>query len=424
MCASRWLVLSGRVDQANLIDAVFAHSGDVGADPAKRLAPVRVRQDPEILLSAPVPPSTTAATLAARFERAHREGLEQAGAGLTGRALATVPVAERARVLSGRVTINLDAKDIEVFSTRKEQVVRSYKGEIAGRVHAAHWSQAQVVLVVDLLDGRSDGRTEGPAQIDRAVDAVRVAGRARSCSRAIAQPSANTCGFGSDLGFRSGAEVRVGGDAAQRGLPEAVLEAGQGLCREQGVAVGQGVGDRVLGLDQYVDHGLGPGRRAAGVLGDGDQFAQNVRAAQRLGVTLAGGGGQGVVRDAGEGGQDREVVHGRPAASGVDAVEGDQVGAHHVQPVQRVGHPHPGLIEYCWRAAEDLHHSHPARANWVPVAVSRSPVLAVAEAKLTVVRHAAPTSVVMGFHPRFTAAVHLVLGDHEVGVPAKPSTPA
>jgi hypothetical protein len=129
----------------------------------------------EGLLSAPVPPSTTAATLAARFERAYREGLEQAGAGLTGRALATVPVAERARVLSGRVTINLDAKDIEV-STRKEQVVRSYKGEIAGRVHAAHWSQAQVVLVADLLDGRSDGRTEAPAQIDRAVDAVRVAG--------------------------------------------------------------------------------------------------------------------------------------------------------------------------------------------------------------------------------------------------------
>jgi Transposase DDE domain group 1 len=85
-------------------------------------------------------------------------------------------VAERARILSGPVTIDLDAKDIEVFSTRKEQVIRSYKGEIAGRVHAAHCAQAGAVLVADLLDGRSDGRTHAPDQIDRAVDAVRAAG--------------------------------------------------------------------------------------------------------------------------------------------------------------------------------------------------------------------------------------------------------
>ncbi|WP_431955246.1 transposase, partial [Actinacidiphila sp. bgisy167] len=92
------------------------------------------------------------------------------------RALAALPVTERAKAVFGPVTIDLDAKDIEVFSTRKDQVVRSYKGEIAGRVHAAHWAQAGVVLVADLLDGRSDGRTHAPAQIDRAVDAVRAAG--------------------------------------------------------------------------------------------------------------------------------------------------------------------------------------------------------------------------------------------------------
>jgi hypothetical protein len=74
------------------------------------------------------------------------------------------------------VTIDVDAKDIEVFSTRKEQVIRSYKGEIAGRVHAAHWAQAGTVLVADLGDGRSDGRTTAPGQVDRAVDAVRAAG--------------------------------------------------------------------------------------------------------------------------------------------------------------------------------------------------------------------------------------------------------
>jgi hypothetical protein len=130
----------------------------------------------EGLLPAPVPPSTTAATLAARFGQDERKGIETACAKPTGRALAAVPVTERAQILTRRVTIDLDAKDIEVFSTRKEQVIRSYKGKITGRVHAAHWAQAGTVLVADLLDGRSDGRTHAPDQIDRAVDAVRAAG--------------------------------------------------------------------------------------------------------------------------------------------------------------------------------------------------------------------------------------------------------
>lgn len=130
----------------------------------------------EDLLPAPVPPTTTAATLAARFGQAQREGIESACATLTGRALGALDVAERARVLSGPVTIDVDAKDIEVYSTRKEQVVRSYKGEVSGRVHAAHWAQAGTVLAADLGDGRSDGRTWAPDQIDRAVDAVRATG--------------------------------------------------------------------------------------------------------------------------------------------------------------------------------------------------------------------------------------------------------
>jgi hypothetical protein len=130
----------------------------------------------EGLLPAPVPPATTAATLAQRFGQGEREGIERACAQLTRRALAQLPVAERAKVLSGPVTIDLDAKDIEVYSTRKEQVIRSYKGEIAGRVHGAHWAQAGVAVVADLGDGRTDGRTRAPDQIDRAVDAVRAAG--------------------------------------------------------------------------------------------------------------------------------------------------------------------------------------------------------------------------------------------------------
>jgi len=74
----------------------------------------------EGLLPAPVPAATTAATLAARFGQAQREGIEVACARLSGRALAALAVAERARVLAGPVTIDVDAKDIEVYSTRKE----------------------------------------------------------------------------------------------------------------------------------------------------------------------------------------------------------------------------------------------------------------------------------------------------------------
>ncbi|WP_195911179.1 transposase [Streptomyces kaniharaensis] len=109
----------------------------------------RLRADTvgEGLLPAPVPAATTAATLAARFKQVQREGLERASSQVTARALAALPITERARILTGPVTIDLDAKDIEVYSTRKEQVVRSYKGEIAGRVHAAHWAQAGVLFL-------------------------------------------------------------------------------------------------------------------------------------------------------------------------------------------------------------------------------------------------------------------------------------
>ncbi|MEU6656270.1 hypothetical protein ABZ904_44820, partial [Streptomyces sp. NPDC046900] len=81
----------------------------------------RLRADAvgEGLLPAPISPSTTAATLAARFGQAQREGVERSSAQVTARALTVLPVVERARILSGPVTIDLDAKDIEVFSTHK-----------------------------------------------------------------------------------------------------------------------------------------------------------------------------------------------------------------------------------------------------------------------------------------------------------------
>jgi len=81
-----------------------------------------------------------------------------------------------------------------------------------------------------------------------------------------------------------------------------------------------------------------------GVLGDGDQLAQDVGTAQRVGITVDGVGGQGVGdQSADEGGQNSQVVQRLPASLGVDAVEGDQMGAHPVQPVQQARHPLVGV---------------------------------------------------------------------------------
>lgn len=97
----------------------------------------RLRADAvgEGLLPAPFPAATTAATLAARFGPAQWAGFETASAKLTAKAVRALPLRDEGRLLCGPVTIDLDAKDIEVYSTRKQQVARSYKGEITGRVH-------------------------------------------------------------------------------------------------------------------------------------------------------------------------------------------------------------------------------------------------------------------------------------------------
>lgn len=147
-------------------------------------------------------------------------------------------------------------------------------------------------------------------------------------------------GQSSGLGAGPCAGTGVGGDATQCGVVVAVLESGEDFGGQGLAAFGQGVVDCVLRVEEHIDHGLCPGGVRAGVLGHGGEFAQDVGAAQGLVVAVDRVGGQG----AGEGGRCAEVVHLFSAAQVRDAVEGDQVGAHHVQPVQPPGHPHSGLV--------------------------------------------------------------------------------
>jgi hypothetical protein len=124
----------------------------------------------------PAPAATTAATLAARLGQAEREGIEAASAQLTATVLDQLPAPLAALWRQGPVTIDIDARDIEVYSSRKEQVARSYKGGLTGRVHAAIWSQPQLALAADLLAGDEDPRASTIGLFHRALAAVRAAG--------------------------------------------------------------------------------------------------------------------------------------------------------------------------------------------------------------------------------------------------------
>jgi hypothetical protein len=126
-----------------------------------------------------------------------RESIERACARLTGRALAVLPVAERAHVLLGPVTIDLDAKDIEVFSTRKEQVIRSYKGEIAGGCTPRteprpRWRWSRTCSTAALMGAPSPGpdrpdRGRGPRRRSHRTDPVPGRQRLAAKRKAIAK---------------------------------------------------------------------------------------------------------------------------------------------------------------------------------------------------------------------------------------------
>jgi hypothetical protein len=75
--------------------------------------------------------STTAAGLARRFEAKHLTGIEAGVAELARRAFELLPVGRRTK-LAGRVTVDLDSTDIEVYGPRKQGVAYNYAGQRSG----------------------------------------------------------------------------------------------------------------------------------------------------------------------------------------------------------------------------------------------------------------------------------------------------
>ena len=87
-----------------------------------------------------------------------------------------LPAARRAMLRAGAATIDLDGTDVEVYGSKKEGIVYSYKGARAGRPHVATWAEAGVVTAADLLAGDEDPRPGAGSLIERSVATLTAAG--------------------------------------------------------------------------------------------------------------------------------------------------------------------------------------------------------------------------------------------------------
>lgn len=121
-----------------------------------------------------MPPSTTAATLAKRFDTGRWRGVESAVGRLAGRVVKAAPVCRRAQ-LTGAPTIDLDATEVEVYGSRKQGIAYNYKGQRAGRPHLATWAEAGIALAADLLAGDEDPRAGVVDLLGRALAGLRAA---------------------------------------------------------------------------------------------------------------------------------------------------------------------------------------------------------------------------------------------------------
>lgn len=130
----------------------------------------RRRADTAGGLLAPVPtaPSTTAATLAKRFDTSAWHAVEAAVGQITGRVVGHLDPRRRAALLASP-TLDIDATEVEVYGSRKQGVAYNYKGQRAGRPHLATWAEAGVVLAADLLAGDVDPRAGAVALFARTL---------------------------------------------------------------------------------------------------------------------------------------------------------------------------------------------------------------------------------------------------------------
>ena len=148
--------------QCQLLDGKFVNAVD------------RHRADTaaQALSAVPAMASTTVGGLTRCFGPARVAGIEAGNAQIIARGWARLGEQRRAAVLTGRVSIDLDATDVEVYGRHKQGVAYNYLGQRAGRPHLATWADTGLTLAGDLLTGVQDVRAHSSALLGRAVAAL------------------------------------------------------------------------------------------------------------------------------------------------------------------------------------------------------------------------------------------------------------
>ncbi|HJY61177.1 MAG TPA: transposase [Streptosporangiaceae bacterium] len=145
--------------------------------------------------------STTAAGLARRITPGQWRAVEAGLAAVTGRMLDLLPAERAAALAGGRLTIDLDTTDVEVYGRKKRGVAYNHQGQRVGRPHVATWAETETVLAADLGDGTDDPRATAPDLLRRALAGLPPRARAgRMAMRA-------------DAGYFAGQLARAAHDA-------------------------------------------------------------------------------------------------------------------------------------------------------------------------------------------------------------------
>ena len=149
--------------------------------------------------------STTAGSLARRFDAEHLAGIETAVADLADQAFGLLPVS-RQTALCGRVTVDLDSTDVEVYGSRKQGVAYNYAGQRAGRPHLATWAEAGLTTAAELLAGNHDVRPRAAGMLRRGLAGIPEQVRAAAAANDRLRVRADAGYFTAELAVAAVAE--------------------------------------------------------------------------------------------------------------------------------------------------------------------------------------------------------------------------
>ncbi|MBA2473040.1 MAG: IS1380 family transposase [Pseudonocardiales bacterium] len=149
--------------------------------------------------------STTAGSLARRFGDSQLAGIETATADLTARAFGLLSAGRKA-ALSGRVTVDMDSTDVEVYGSAKRGVAYNYAGQRAGRPHLATWAEAGLTVAAELLAGNDDVRPRAASLLRRGLAGIPMQVRAQAAAHDRLRMRADAGYFTGDLANAAVAE--------------------------------------------------------------------------------------------------------------------------------------------------------------------------------------------------------------------------